>query len=79
MCERLGISTSRLRQVAIVLRLGDPDFQAQISRALPVGLVGIDDAIAVGVLEVIGNAVPIGVDGIAVGVGSNYVVPDIDD
>ena len=52
-----------LWDVRIVLRLGDPDFQAKIIRVLPIGFAGVGYAVAIAVFEIIWNAVAVVVKG----------------
>ena len=68
-----------LRNGRIIPWPGDDDFQAQISGVRPTDFAGIDQTIAIGVLEVIGKTRPGGVERHSVRVRRNVVVADADD
>src|SRR6185369_14063443 len=67
----------RLCNVRIVLRLGDPDFQAKIVRVLPIGFAGIGDAAAISIFKVIWQAVAVIVERVAAAIGRNVVKPNV--
>ncbi len=55
-----------LWDVGIALRLGDPNLEAEIGGALPIGFARIDRSVAVTVFKIIRQAVVIGVPGTAI-------------
>src|SRR6266545_4056760 len=66
-----------LRNVGVVLRLGDPDLQAKIILVLPIGFAGVGYAIAVAVLEIIGQTVGVVIIGVAVAIERHVVEPNV--
>src|SRR5882672_3151728 len=68
-----------LRKCAAIPRPGDNYFQTKVAKDVPSDFTRIHQAVAVGILQILGNAVTVRVNWNAISIGGDIVITDVHD